>query len=106
MWGRRRKRGSQLSRQLALGLLEDAMARAEQQHEAAEPEPVPYPRASNPPPDVPAARTGLGAEDVPVDNSAAPGPQPAGEDPDPVTPQQQELPTQRTGENTRRGSFG
>jgi hypothetical protein len=103
MWGRRRKRGSQLSRQLALGLLEDAMARAEQQQEAGEPESVPYPRASNPPPDIPAARTGLRAQDVPVDNSAGAAPEPAGEDPG---PQHQELPTQRTGENTRHGSFG
>ena len=103
MWGRRRKRGSQLSRQLALGLLEDAMARAEQQQEAGEPESVPYPRASNPPPDMPSARTRLRAEDVPVDNSAGAAPQPAGEDPG---PQHQELPTQRTGENTRHGSFG
>jgi hypothetical protein len=103
MWGRRRKRGSQLSRQLALGLLEDAMARAEQQQEAGEPESVPYPRASSPPPDIPAARAGLRAEDVPVDNSAGAAPQPAGEDPG---PQHQELPTQRTGENTRHGSFG
>jgi hypothetical protein len=103
MWGRRRKRGSQLSRQLALGLLEDAMARAEQQQEAGEPESVPYPRASNLPPDIPAARTGLQAQDVPVDNSAGAAPEPAGEDPG---PQHQELPTQRTGENTRHGSFG
>jgi hypothetical protein len=103
MWGRRRKRGSRLSRQLALALLDDAMARAEQQQETGEPESVPYPRASNPSPDIPAARTGLRAQDVPVDNSAGAGPQPAGEDP---TPQHQELPAQRTGENTRHGSFG
>jgi len=109
MWGRRRKRGSRLSRQLALALLDDALAQAEQQQEAGEPESVPYPRASNPPPDIPAARTGLRAQDVPVDNSAGPGPQPAGEDP---APQHQDLPAQRTGEkqgtgeNTRHGSFG
>ncbi len=29
MWGRRGKRGSKLSRQLALGLLEDAMGRVQ-----------------------------------------------------------------------------
>ena len=103
MWGRRRKRGSQLSRQLALALLDDAMARAEQQQEAGEPESVPYPRAGHPLPDIPAARTGLRAQDVPVDNSAGPGPQAAGEDP---APQQQDLPAQWTGENTRHGSFG
>lgn len=101
-WGKRRKRGSQLSRQLALGLLEDAMAQAEQQE--AEGEPVPYPPAGHPPPSVPAARPGLGAADVPVDNSAGAAPAPAGEDDAP--PGQRELPAQRAGENTRHGSFG
>jgi len=102
MWGRRRKRGTQLSRQLALALLDDAMARAEQSQEADGPESVVYPRAGHPAPAVPAARTGLRARDVPVDNSAGPGPQ----------AEHQELPTQRTGEkqgteeNTRHGSFG
>jgi hypothetical protein len=103
MWGRRRKRGSRLSRQLALALLDDAMARAEQQQQAGEPESAAYPQAGHPAPAIPAARTGLRAQDVPVDNSAGPGPQAAGEDP-PL--QHQELPTQRTGENTRHGSFG
>ena len=98
MWGRRRKRGSQLSRQLALALLDDAMARAERTHEPDGPESVAYPRA----PAIPAARTGLLARDVPVDNSAGPGPQ----------AEHQDLPAQRTGEkqgseeNTRHGSFG
>jgi hypothetical protein len=102
MWGRRRKRGSQLSRQLALALLDDAMARAEQQQEAGEPESAAYPQAGNPAPAIPAARTGLRAQDVPVENSAGPGPQ----------AEHQELPAQRTGEkqgsgeNTRHGSFG
>ena len=77
MWGKRRKRVARLPRQLALGLLEDAMARAEQQ-EAGEPEPVPYPRASSPAPAVPAARPGLLPADVPVDNSAGPESLPAG----------------------------
>jgi len=48
MRGRRHKRGTQLSRLLALGRLEDAMARAEQQQEEGEPETAPYPRASDP----------------------------------------------------------
>ena len=100
MWGRRRKRRARLPRQLALGRLEDAMARAEQQPEAGEPETVPYPPASHPAPDVPAARPGLLAQDVPVDNSASP---PAAE----AAPQQHQLlPVQRTGDNTRHGSFG
>jgi hypothetical protein len=98
MWGRRRKRGTRLSRLLALGRLEEAMARAEQQQEEGEPEAVPYPPASNPAPDVPAARPGLRAEDVPVDNSAGPA---AEEDAAP-----QELPVQRTRDSTRHGSFG
>lgn len=85
MWGRRRKRGTRLSRLLALGRLEEAMARVEQQQEEeeeeGEPEAVPYPPASNP------------APDVPVDNSAAPQ-------------HHQELPVQRTRDSTRHGSFG
>ena len=98
MWGRRRKRGTRLSRLLALGRLEEAMARAEQQQEEGEPEAVPYPPASNPAPDVPAARPGHFAQDVPVDNSAGPA---AGED-----AAHQELPVQRTRDSTRHGSFG
>src|SRR5271169_6937522 len=103
MWGKRPKRCARLPRQLALGLLEDAMARAEQQQEAGEPEPVPYPPASSPAPAVPAARPGLLPSDVPVDNSAGPESLPAGED---SAPRQRELPAQRTGESTRHGSFG
>jgi hypothetical protein len=100
MWGRRRKRGTRLARLLALGRLEEAMARAQQQEEG-EPEVVPYPPAGHPAPDVPAARAGLLAEDVPVDNSAG---QAAEED---ATPQHhQGLPVQRTRDGTRHGSFG
>ena len=98
MWGRRRKRGTRLSRLLALGRLEEAMARAEQQQEEGEPEAVPYPPAGNPAPDVPAARPGHFAQDVPVDNSAGPA---AEED-----AAHQELPVQRTRDSTRHGSFG
>jgi len=93
MWGRRRKRGTRLSRLLALGRLEEAMARAEQQQQEGEPEAVPYPPAGRPAPDVPAARPGPFAQDVPVDNSAAPQ-------------HHQELPVQRTRDSTRHGSFG
>jgi len=117
MWGRRRKHGgrhprNQLSRQLSLGLLEDAMAHAEQQQEEDEAgsEPVPYPQAGHPAPAaaggrrssaVPPARPGLRDEDVPVDNSACP---PAGQD---ETPQShQGLPAQRGKNSTRHGSFG
>jgi hypothetical protein len=105
MWGRRRKRGARLSRQLALGQLEDAMARAEQQQEEGEPETVPYPPASSPAPDGPAGRPVLRAEDVPVDNSADAVADPgAGGD---AAPQHhQELPAQRTGDSTRHDSFG
>jgi hypothetical protein len=101
MWGRRRKRGTRLSRLLALGRLEEAMAQAEQLQQAGELEPVPYPPASHPAADVPAARPGHFAQDVPIDNSACPV---AGEDAAP--PHNQELPGQRTRDSTRHGSFG
>ena len=80
MWARRRPRGTRLSRLLALGRLEEAMARAEQQEEEeeGEPEAVPYPRASNP---------------APAEADAAPR-------------HHQELPVQRTRGSTRHGSFG
>lgn len=45
MWGRRGKRGTKLSRQLALGLLEDAMGRVEDSRDQPEGKPaVPAPR--------------------------------------------------------------
>ena len=100
MWGRRRKHGTRLSRLLALSRLEDALARAEQQQES-ETEPVPYPPASGPALDVPAARPSLNTQDVPVDNSAGPE---AAED---AAPQHhQGLPVQRSRDSTRHGSFG
>jgi hypothetical protein len=105
MWGRRRKRGTRLSRVLALGRLEDAMAQAEQQQDEGEPETAPYPPAGNPAPAVPAPRPGLRAEDVPVDNSAAPAAGPAA-DADAAPPHHQELPSQRTRDSTRHGPFG
>jgi len=108
MWARRRPRGTRLSRLLALGRLEEAMARAEQQQEEeeeGEPEAVPYPRASNPAPAGPAARPGHFAQDVPVDNSADPAAGPAAEA-DAAPRRHQELPVQRTRGSTRHGSFG
>jgi hypothetical protein len=107
MWGRRRPRGTRLSRLLALGRLEEAMARAEQQEEEdeGEPEAMPYPRAGNPAPAGPAARPGHFAQDVPVDNSAAPAADPAAEA-DAAPQHHQELPGQRTRGSTRHGSFG
>jgi hypothetical protein len=110
MPGRGKKRGARLPRQLALGMLEDAMARVEQQQEqeqeqeeGGKPTAVPYPRSGRPAPAVPAARADLPA-DVPVDNSA--GPEPSAEDDS--APQQRELPAQRSGKkkSTRHGSFG
>ena len=79
------------------------MARAEQQQqeEEGEPEAMPYPRASNPAPAVPAARPGHFAQDVPVDNSAAPA-----AEADAAPQHHQELPVQRTRGSTRHGSFG
>ena len=44
MWRRRRKRGAPLPRQLALGLLEDAMGRVEQRTEGEPEEAAPLPR--------------------------------------------------------------
>jgi hypothetical protein len=105
MWGRRRKRGTRLSRLLALGRLEDALARAERQQQDGEPEPVPYPPAGHAAPDVPAARPSLQAADVPVDNSAGPAADTdASEDPAPQ--HHQGLPVQRSRDGTRHGSFG
>ena len=101
MWGRRRRRGTRLSRVLALGRLEDAMAQAEQQQDAGEPETAPYPRAGNPAPAVPAARPGHFTQDVPVDNSVGPA-----ADADAAPQHHQELPVQRTRDSTRHGSFG
>jgi hypothetical protein len=111
MWGRRRKRGARLSRQLALGLLEDAMARVqplqeqeEQEQQEDEPEADPYPSPEHGP--TPPSRTGLQATDVPVDNSAAPDPDGPADDPDPRPPPQRQLPARRTGGRTHRRSLG
>jgi hypothetical protein len=101
MWGRRRKRGTRLSRLLALGRLEEAMARAERQQREGEPEALPYPPAGHPAPDGPAARPGHFAQDVPVDNCAGPA-----AEGDAAPQHHQELPVQRTGDSTRHGSFG
>jgi len=105
MWGKRKKRCARLPRQLALGMLEDAMGRVQQPPEEEEDEPAgPYPEAA-PAPDsgsAPADRDGLRADDVPVDNSAGPPARP-GADPPPV---RQELPAQRPGESAHHGTFG
>ena len=105
MPGKGRKRGTRLDREVALGLLEDAMGRVEQQQDEEEGEPaaVPYPRAGRAAPAVPDPKAGLPA-DVPVDNSAGPEPLPEDES----APQQRELPSQRSGKSksTRHGSFG
>jgi hypothetical protein len=105
MPGKGRKRGTRLDREVALGLLEDAMGRVEQQQQEEEGEPaaVPYPRAGRAAPAVPDPQAGLPA-DVPVDNSAGPEPLPEDES----APQQRELPAQRSGKakSTRHGSFG
>ena len=108
MWGKRQKSYLRLSKRRALGLLAEMMARAEEQEAGREPEAdrepeaVPYP-AGNPTLAVPLAREGLLATDVPVDNSA--GPEPVATDENP-SPQRQHLPTQRTGDSARHGTFG
>ena len=111
MWGKRKGRCARLPRQLALGLLEDAMGRVERQQEAGEGEPdaVRYPGAV--PPAAPADPHGLRAAGIPVDNSAGPEPPPAADssaadDPDPVTPPQGQLSARRTRESTRHDTFG
>ena len=112
MWGKRKRRRARLPRQLALGLLEEAMGRVQQQEEEEEDEEdedeadaVPYPEAA-PPPAAPSDPSGLRTADVPVDNSAGPEPPAAADDPDPVTPRQREPPAQRTGESTRHDTSG
>jgi hypothetical protein len=57
MWGRRRKRGTKLSRQLALGMLEDAMGRVQDPRDPPHPAEVPAPRRGGL---IPAALTRLG----------------------------------------------
>jgi hypothetical protein len=103
MWGKRKRQCGRLPRQLALGLLEDAMGRVQQQEsESGEDEPaVPKYLGAVPPP---AAPPGLRAAGVPVDNSA--GPEPA----DPETPALRDLPGSRTRtgneHRSRHGTFG
>jgi hypothetical protein len=107
MWGKRKKRGARLPRQLALGLLEEAMGRVQQREEEEdEPSATRYPGAAPAPPrgSPPPDQAGLHPADVPVDNSARPEPSPADDDPPP--PLQQELPAQRTRQSTHYGTFG
>ena len=104
MWGRRGKRSRRLDKQLALGLLEDAMSRAEQQDpDADQPEPYastipaqadtfPQPRA--------AEQADLEIADVPVDNSAGPDAD------DVVPPQQRQRRGEHSAKSTRRRSLG
>jgi hypothetical protein len=107
MWGRRRKRGTRLQRQLALGRLEEAIAQAEQPQEGnaeqsqegnEEAAAVPYPEGA---PAVPSDRAaGLSCSGVPVDNSAGPAAD------EKTAPQVRDLPAQRTGDSERHGTFG
>ena len=102
MRGKRKKRCGRLPRQLALGLLQDAMGRVQQQEsEPGEGEPaVPHYPGAVPPPAAPPEPSGLRAAGVPVDNSA--GPEPA----DPETPRLGDLPRSRTRDRSRHGTFG
>ena len=99
MRGKRKRGCGRLPRQLALGLLEDAMGRVQQQEsESEEGEPaVPHYPGAVP---RPAAPPGLRTADVPVDNST--GPEPA----DPETPRLGDLPRSRTRDRSRHGTFG
>jgi hypothetical protein len=113
MWGKRAKRGKHragLPRQLSLGLVEDAMGRAEQQQDeevaatgqaaeqAGPATAAPY-LGSVPPQVTPPKEVSLQPADVPVDTSAAP---PAG---DAVPPAQRQRGDERTGKSTRPGSL-
>ena len=99
MRGKRKRGCGRLPRQLALGLLEDAMGRVQQQEsESEEGEPaVPHYPGAVP---RPAAPPGLRTADAPVDNST--GPEPA----DPETPRLGDLPRSRTRDRSRHGTFG
>ena len=117
MWGRHRKRSARLPKQLALGLLEDAMGRAEQAGpeqagpEQAGPEQAGpgqqdgpeqqkcYPDVAVPPRAVPPARSCLEPADLPADTSAGPV---AGD----AVPGQRHGGAERTGKSTRHGSLG
>jgi hypothetical protein len=89
-WGKRKRRGTQLSRLLALGKLQDAMARAEEQLGSSDP--VPHPDADRPadspePDAMLAADASVGRSDQP----SASEPTPDLATPDLPTP---DLPTQ------------
>jgi hypothetical protein len=120
MWGKRAKRGKHragLPRQLSLGLLEDAMGRAEQQEQeeeaaatgqaaeqaeqaeqAGRATAAPY-LGSVPPQVTPPKGVSLQPADVPVDNSTAPPADAA------VPPAQRQRSDERTGKSTRPGSL-
>jgi hypothetical protein len=117
MWGKRGKRGKHragLPRQLSLGLLEDAMGRAEQQQEeeagaagqaaeqAGRATAAPY-LGSVPPQVTPPEGASLEPADVPVDTSTAP---PAGAAAPPAPPAQRQRRDEHTGKSTRPGSLG
>ena len=88
-WRKRKKRGSQLSRQVALGMLEDAMGRVEEQQGSSDP--VPHQetgRPADPPEQDPILDPLLAA-----DASAASSDQPPAEEETPDLKGQ--LPTQR-----------
>jgi hypothetical protein len=113
MWGKRGKRGKHragLPRQLSLGLLEDAMGRAEQQQEeatapgtaaeqAGQATAAPY-LGSVPPQVTPPEGGSLEPADVPVDTSTAPPADAA------VPPAQRQRRDEHTGKSTRPGSLG
>ena len=86
-WGKRKRRGTQLSRLLALGKLQDAMARAEEQQLGSS-DPVPHPAAGRPA-DSPEQDAMLAA-----DGPAGRSDQPPASEPTPDLPTP-DLPTQR-----------
>jgi hypothetical protein len=80
-----------------LGMIAEAMGRAEQDEEENQPDLAAYPQGAAA---VPPARPAMEPADVPVDNSAGPA---AG---DAVPAQQRQRRGERTAKSTRHGSLG
>jgi hypothetical protein len=72
-WGKRKKRGTRLSRELALGMLQDAMGRAEEQQGAADPAADPQ-AASETVTDIKGQLPAQRRPERPAPRSAGPGP--------------------------------
>jgi hypothetical protein len=74
-WGKRKRRGTQLSRLLALGRLQDAMGRVDEQHGSSDP--VPYPADADRPADAPEQDAMLAADGLAGRTDQPPASEPA-----------------------------